>query len=190
MFHKIFATSVVTVGLMMTVSISAAQANPKAMTWKVFGKPLVLNSKTYVLFGSDIGQPGGTDPYQGDTNINDYRSLLCIKKTNDPAPAGLPPSIISPGGATNNSWSGGTVLVIPNIQGKQLTSQAVADNICNQVGQIVRGTSGYRMAEFHDGTGINAGWSFWAEAYGDINGLARCTRYWVNINDQPAATPW
>ncbi|NMG19202.1 hypothetical protein [Brasilonema bromeliae] len=151
--------------------------------------PLVLDSKTYVLFGSDNGQPGGTDPYNGDTNINEYRSLLCIKKTGAPAPEGLPPSSVTPGGATKASWSGGTALIIPNIQGKQLTSQAVADKMCDQVGQITRGTSGYRMAEFHDGTGPNPGWSFWAEAYGEINGLAPSTRYWVRINDQPA-NPW
>ncbi|MEH1904666.1 MAG: hypothetical protein V7L04_25485 [Nostoc sp.] len=181
MFNKIFATSIATIGLIITVLMSAAQANPKALTWKVLGKPLVINSKTYVLFGSDNGQPGGTNPYEGDTSVNEYRSLLCFKKTNAPAPVGLPL-----GYSGFFAWSGGTVLVIPNIQGKQLTSQAVADNICNQVGQILRGTSGYRMAEFHDGIG----WGFWAEAYGDINGLARCTRYWVNINDQPAATPW
>ncbi len=160
-----------------------------AMTWKMLTSPLVLNGKTYVLFGSDNGQPGGTNAYNGDTSINEYRSLLCINKTGAPTPAGLPPSSVTPGGATKTSWSGGTVLVIPNIQGKQLTSQAVADKMCGQVGQITRGTSGYRMAEFHDGTGLNAGWSFWAEAYSDINGLAPSTRYWVNINDQPA-NPW
>ncbi|MHC5597205.1 MAG: hypothetical protein ACYTXC_14895 [Nostoc sp.] len=181
MLNKILATSVATVGLMMTVSISAAQANPKAMTWKVLVEPVVINSKTYVLFGSDNGQPGGTNAYGGDTSINEYRSLLCIKKTNAPKPAGLP--LLS----YYDYWSGGTVLVIPNIQGKQLTSQAVADNICNQVGKVVRGVCGYRMAEFHDYAG---GWAFWAEAYGYINGLAGSSRYWVNINDQPAATPW
>lgn len=165
------------------------EANRKAMTWKSSSTTAVLNGKTYVLFGSDNGQPGGTDPYQGDTNINEYRSLLCIEKTGAPAPVGLPPSSITPGGATKGSWSGGTALVIPNIQGKQLTSQAVADKMCNQVGQIVRGTSGYRMAEFHDGTGFNPGWSFWAEAYGEINGFSPSARYWVKINDQPA-NPW
>lgn len=54
----------------------------------------------------------------------------------------------------NRSWSGGKVLVIPNIKGTQLTSLAVANKMCNQLGKIVRGTSGYRMAEFHDGTGF------------------------------------
>lgn len=217
MFNKILATSIATVGL-MTVLISAAQARPlpleeqgpvtldsspnatdleikqapvtldssfNAMTWKMRVPPVVLGSKTYVLFGAD----DSTNPYQGDTSINEYRSLLCIKKTNAPIPQGLPQSSITPGGATKNSWSGGTVLVIPNIQGKQLTSEAVADNMCDQVGQIVRGTSGYRMAEFHDGTGPYSGWSFWAEAYGEINGLAPSTRYWVKINDQ-RANPW
>jgi hypothetical protein len=171
-------------------SIPVDQANRNAMTWKMKQAPVVIGSKTYVLFGSDNGQPGGTNPYNGDTSVNEYRSLLCINKTGAPAPEGLPSSSITPGGANNNSWSGGTVLVIPNIQGKQLTSQAVADNMCAQVGKITRGISGYRMAEFHDGNGSNPGWSFWAEAYGDINGLASSTRYWVNINDQPGATPW
>jgi hypothetical protein len=160
-----------------------------AMTWKSSPTIAVLNGKTYVLFGSDNGQPGGTNPYNGDTSVNEYRSLLCIKKTGAPAPVGLPSGSVTPGGATKGSWSGGTVLIIPNVQGKQLTSQAVADNMCNQVGQIVRGTSGYRMAEFHDGTGTNPGWSFWAEAYGEINGFAPSTRYWVHINDQPS-NPW
>ena len=71
------------------------------MTWKMVQDPLVLNSKTYVLFGSDNGQPGGTNPYQGDTGINEYRSLLCIKKTGASAPAGLPPSRVTTGGATS-----------------------------------------------------------------------------------------
>ena len=171
-------------------SIPVAEANRNAMTWRSSPTTVVLNGKTYVLFASDNGQPGGTDPYNGDTNIKEYRSLLCINKTGAPAPAGLPSSSVTPGGATKASWSGGTALIIPNIQGKQLTSQAVADKMCDQVGQITRGTSGYRMAEFHDGTGPNPGWSFWAEAYGDINGFAPSARYWVNINDQPGATPW
>ncbi|MEH2058380.1 MAG: hypothetical protein V7K97_19955 [Nostoc sp.] len=193
MFNKNLATTVATVGLMMTVSISAAQANPNAMTWTVLGSPLQLGGKTYVLFGADYSPSGITNPYVGDTSINEYRSLLCIKKNPLlPAPVGLPPSYLTPGGATAGSWSGGTVLVIPNIQGTQLTSLAVANRICNQVGQIVRGTPGYRMAEFHDGTGIYSGWSFWTEAYDYINGLAQSppTRYWVYINDQPAANPW
>lgn len=166
------------------------QFSRNAMTWKMLTSPLVLNGKTYVLFGSDNGQPGGTNPYDGDTSINEYRSLLCINKDKlIPAPEGLPSSSVTPGGATKTSWSGGRVLIIPNIQGKQLTSKAVADKMCDQVGQITRGTSGYRMAEFHDGTGPNPGWSFWAEAYGDINGLAPSTRYWVYINDQ-SSNPW
>ncbi|MEH2126279.1 hypothetical protein [Nostoc sp.] len=188
MFKKILATSIATIGLMMTVSISAAQANPTAMTWRVLGSPLPLGGKTYVLFGSD----GGTNPYIGDTSINEYRSLLCIKKNPLlPAPLGLPPSYLTPGGSTAASWSGGSVLVIPNVQGTQLTSLAVANRICNVVGQIVRGTSGYRIAEFHDGTGFFAGWSFWTEAYDYINGLAQSppARYWVYINSTPA-NPW
>ena len=170
------------------------RGNGKAMTWKMLRKPLTLGSKSfvYILFGSDTGKPGGTNPYSGDTNINEYRSLLCIKKTGIPAPAGLPPSKVSPGGATVGSWSGGSVLVIPNVQGRQLTSQAVADGMCERAGQRTRRTSGYRMAEFHDGNGKNAGWSFWAQAFiHDVQqDLNPSTRFWVNINDQPNATPW
>jgi hypothetical protein len=186
MIKKILATSIATIGLMTTVAISAAQAKPNALTWQQMGKPLVLGGKTYVLFGNG----GVSNPYQGDTSINESRSLLCIKKTNAPAPVGLLPPWVSPGGSTNRSWSGGTVLVIPNVKGTQLTSLAVANNMCNQVGILVRGTSGYRMAEFHDGSGVNPGWSYYAEAYGGVNGLALTTRYWVYINDQPQANPW
>ncbi|MEM7715392.1 MAG: VCBS repeat-containing protein [Cyanobacteria bacterium P01_A01_bin.68] len=170
-----------------------AKGNGKAMTWKILQGPLYLDSKSfvYILFGSDTGKPGGTNPYTGDTNINEYRSLLCIKKTGIPRPKRLPPAKVSPGGATTRSWSGGRVLIIPNVQGKQLTSQAVADGMCEKAGQRKRGTSGYRMAEFHDGNGKNAGWSFWAQAfYRDVQDLKPKTRFWVNINDQPNATPW
>ena len=172
---------------------STVKGNGKAMTWKILNGPLYINSKSfvYILFGSDTGKPGGTNPYTGDTNINEYRSLLCIKKTGIPKPQGLPPALISPGGATTRSWSGGSALIIPNVQGKQLTSQAVADGMCEKAGQKNRGTSGYRMAEFHDGNGKNAGWSFWAQAfYRDVQDLNPKTRFWVNINDQPNATPW
>ncbi|MEM7553052.1 MAG: VCBS repeat-containing protein, partial [Cyanobacteria bacterium P01_A01_bin.84] len=172
---------------------NVAKGNGKAMTWKILRGPLYLNSKSfvYILFGSDTGKPGGTNPYTGDTDVNEYRSLLCIKKTGIPKPFGLPPSEISPGGATTRSWSGGSVLIIPNVQGRQLTSQAVADGMCERAGQRMRGTSGYRMAEFHDGNGKNAGWSFWAKAFfRDVEGLSPSTRFWVNINDQPNATPW
>jgi len=187
MLNKILATSVATVGLMMTVSIPSAQANPNAMTWTVLDAPLVLSNKTYVLFGSDAARGGITNPYQGDTSINEYRSLLCIKNNPLlPAPVGLPPSAVTSGGSTTYSWSGGTVFVIPNVQGTQLTSLAVANNICNKRGLRRFGTNGYRMAEFHDGTGINPGWSYWAELKGSI---AISERYWVYINDQPA-NPW
>jgi hypothetical protein len=206
MLKKILAISVATVGLMLTVSIPSAQAKPNAMTWTVLDAPLVLGGKTYVLFGSDAARPGGiTNPYQGDTSINEYRSLLCIKKNPLlPAPLGLPPSAVTPGGSTTYSWSGGSVFIIPNVQGTQLTSLAVANNICSSfltigssngtigtignIGRIGRiGNNGYRMAEFHDGTGINPGWSYWAELKGPIT-LGE--RYWVYINDQPAANPW
>ncbi|MEO0843241.1 MAG: hypothetical protein AAF063_30685, partial [Cyanobacteria bacterium J06643_5] len=43
---------------------STAKGNGKAMTWKILQGPLYLNSKSfvYILFGSDTGKPGGTNP--------------------------------------------------------------------------------------------------------------------------------
>jgi hypothetical protein len=92
-----------------------------------------------------------------------------------------------------NSWSGGSIFVVPNIVGTQLTSKAVADGICNDYGQKNYGVSGFRMAEFHDGDKQAgwAGWSFW----GDASKAARrefegfSDRLWVSINDQKA-NPW
>jgi hypothetical protein len=159
------------------------QSLKKAMTWRVLNNT-TIDGKKYALFGSD----NLTNPYQGDTDINEVRSLLCIQKNNLPAPLGLPTSTTTPGGALRGSWSGGRVLIVPNIPAKTLTSQSLADEKCRLQGLQITGENGFRMAEFHDGdkrAGL-AGWDFWAEV-SSIEGLDNSNiRYWVQINDQPA----
>jgi hypothetical protein len=169
-----------------------------AMTW-VVKKVQPIGGKTYVLFGSDSSTSTPTNPYVGDTLNTEKRSLLCLKIDQNlyPQPVGLnPPASVTPGGANVNTWSYGKVMVIPNVQGNTLVSKADADNKCNQVGTLVHGISGFRMAEFHDGSGPNTGWGFWAEGYDSVEGLDAepqtlsfsNARYWVCINDQNANT--
>ncbi len=186
-------------GLFTIAIASPAQANPTAMTWRSLSVPVVVNGKTYIYVGTD----NVTNPYSGDTAISEVRSLLCIRKsadlTKNPIPKYAVPSI-TPGGATRNSWSGGQVFAIPNIVGKSLTSQAVADNLCYKEGLSAYGLAGFRMAEFHDGTVGWAGWDFWAQAASQFNGLSphpnsstvvpsANMRYWVRINSTNA-NPW
>ncbi len=99
------------------------------MTWRVLNTA-TINGKKYALFGSD----NLTNPYQGDTDSNEVRSLLCIQKKNLPAPSGLPPSTTTNGGALRGSWSGGRVLIVPEIQAGTLTSQLLADEKCRLQG--------------------------------------------------------
>jgi hypothetical protein len=166
-----------------------------ALTWQV-KKTQVIGGKTYVLMSHDYGTNGHvSDAYKGDTGTNQRRSLLCINKpeTATPAPAGLTPlNVKTPGGAMSNSWSSAKMFAIPNILGSDLTSRAVADSKCNTVGQVIYGTGGYRMAEFHDGqAGTTPGWSYWTEGYSVRQGLdsSPMALYWVAINGQPA-NPW
>jgi hypothetical protein len=79
----------------------------------------------------------------------------------------------------------------------RLTSLADANAKCEQVGTLIHGIQGFRMAEFHDG-GTNAGWGFWTLAHSIIEGLdakpvtvqgSSLARYWVSINGQDA-NPW
>jgi hypothetical protein len=181
-----------TIGL---TSMAAAQANTngKAMTWVMKNTYTSSNGKTYAFFASDNGMPGGTNPYSGDTAIKERRSLLCVRPLKSgKAPTDLPiKPVVTNGGADANTWSNKAVMVIPNVLGTSLTSHADADKKCHSVGVLVHNQPGFRMAEFHDGTGNSPGWNFWAEAYPEVSGLAQGTtaRYWVSINDQPA-NPW
>jgi hypothetical protein len=169
-----------------TTTDNRSQSSKKAMTWRVLNTA-TIDGKKYALFGSD----NLTNPYQGDTGLNEVRSLLCIQKNNLPAPLGLPTSTTTNGGALRGSWSGGKVVIVPDVQASTLTSRGLADEKCRLQGRQVTGEGAFRMAEFHDGDQRAgwAGWDFWAEV-SSIEGLDnRNIRYWVCINDQPA-NPW
>ena len=156
------------------------------MTWTVLNM-VILNGKTYALFGSDAS----TNPYHGDTDTNAVLPLLAIKKMGLPTPAGLYGATRTNGGAMRGTWSGGKAIVVPDVQGSSLTSQAIADLQCRLQGLKVLGEDGFRMAEFHDGdrsAGI-AGWDFWADASAIETLQISGQRYWVSINDQ-SANPW
>lgn len=169
-----------------TINHNRPQASKTAMTWRVLNTA-TINGKTYALFGSD----DFTNPYHGDTDSNEVHSLLCIQKNNLPAPPGLPPSTTTSGGALRGSWSGGRVVIVPEVQASTLASQVLADEKCRLQGVQIVGETGFRMAEFHDGDRRSgwAGWDFWAEVP-SIEALDNPnTRYWVWINDRPA-NPW
>ncbi len=159
-------------------------AAKKAMTWT-----LKKTSGGSALFG----RHGTTDAYQGDTPITERRSLLCVsKEANLPKPRGLVTGEYkSPGGANVATWSKRQAFAIPDVLGRSLTSEAVADGKCAAAGSIIYGNSGFRMAEHHDGTGANPGWGFWGQAYGAIQGIdqEQTVRYWVKIKNQNA-NPW
>ncbi len=165
---------------------SEVQPDRKAMTWCVLDI-VILNGIPYALFGTDAS----TNPYSGDTDTNAVLPLLCFKKMGLPLPVGLPNSSTTNGGALRGSWSGGKVLVVPDVHGKILTSQSVADEYCRRQGLQVLGEDGFRMAEFHDGDRNAgwAGWDFWADASAMPSLRISNMRYWVSINDQPA-NPW
>jgi hypothetical protein len=162
----------------------AQSPTKKAMTWRVL-KTYNRDRKFYTLFGAD----NSTNPYEGDTETRELRSLLCIKKSKLPAPAGLPPATETPGGALRGTWSGGKVVIAPNVRGTELTSLEVANQKCNAQGMKIWKEEGFEMAEFHDGdrkAGL-VGWDFWAEV--STKQRLDNTRYWVWIDDTPA-NPW
>jgi hypothetical protein len=130
------------------------------MTWRVLGQ-----NGPYVHVGTD----GVTNPYSGDTNVNASLPVLCLLQDGRSAPAGIPFDFY-------NGWALGAAQLSAPVIGSTLTSRAVADGIC-------AGTfgPGWRMGEFHDGSG---GWSWWAEGV-----LNPSTRFWVAIDDQ-LANPW
>ena len=144
---------------------------------------IILDGKTYALFGSDEH----TNPFHGDTDTNCVLPLLGIKQTDSPAPVGLP-CTETRCGKYRAAWCGGKVIIVPQVHGRTLISQMIADEECRHHGVKVFNEVGFRMAEWHDGD-AQAGCDFWADTslirdlkIGDI-------RYWVSINDQPA-NPW
>ncbi|GIH04750.1 hypothetical protein Rhe02_28170 [Rhizocola hellebori] len=166
----LLAGLIVSVPGVMAVS-TPARADPirTGMTWSV-----VEQGNGYVHLGSD----GVTNPYNGDTAIDQYHSVLCLRSDGQAPPPGIAFDFY-------NGWSGGSVRATAPVRGDVLATPEDADGLCaNTFGP------GYRLAEFHDGRyGADfsqaGGWSFWAAGGGLLPG----TRYWVAISDQPA-NPW
>jgi len=79
-----------------------AALDGKALTWAIFQNFTSSNGNFYVLFGHG----GGSNPYEGDTSINERRSLLCIRPLTEgsrQAPPEMSPSSITPGGANRDT---------------------------------------------------------------------------------------
>lgn len=151
----------------------------KAMTWTTLQLVKTWDNKNYyALVGSDIN----TNPYQGDTSINQSLPILCIKKS-DLSKPNFVVSHQTPGGADRATWSGGYIGLSKPIQGVKIESLAMADGICEETLGM-----GYRMAAFHDGESANAGWDFWGEMLPE-NNFTLFDRFWVYISDQ-SANPW
>ncbi|XXF80007.1 S8 family serine peptidase [Myxococcaceae bacterium GXIMD 01537] len=130
------------------------------MTWRV-----LQQNGQYVLVGSDAQ----SNAYLGDTSIDTFLPVLCLKQDGRAAPTGITFGFSS-------GWTGGEAKLTPPIAGSVLTSVDLANTLCaEQFG------AGYQMAEFHAGGG---GWGWWAQGT-----LGTTSRFWVAINDQPA-NPW
>ncbi|HXU31227.1 MAG TPA: flagellar hook-length control protein [Thermoanaerobaculia bacterium] len=143
-------------GAWVALAVPAA-AQRSGLTW---GKG--SHNATYSV---DTVGCGSCDPYVGDTLCNQSLPILCIRQDASP----------NPGVATSfyNGWAAGHIHLTPPQVGTSLGSLANADAICTSYFG-----PGYRMAEFHDGSG---GWAW--QAYGNVNAAFR---FWLYINDQPA----
>lgn len=148
----------------------------KGMTW--------LHTKSNAQTGTITVGCSGCDAGHGDTLCTQQLPLLCIYKPTPlfQLPLGLPNS------DQYNLWSGGVVATTQPIAGNTFghisagtpLSPAANDYCAAQFGP------GWRVAEFHDGWG----WNF--QAYGGTVSAPAVpsTRFWVHINDQPAANCW
>jgi hypothetical protein len=130
------------------------------------------------------GNPGpNCDAYQGDTFCAEKRPVLCINKNaafTKPAHLGL---LVD----AQHGWASGVIATSPAVAGSAFANAIDASNYCK-----AEFGAGWRVAEFHDGTG----WNF--TAYGD-SGPQRSNgspaqkleeRFWVHIKDQPNANCW
>ncbi|MFF2045903.1 hypothetical protein ACFVVX_36335 [Kitasatospora sp. NPDC058170] len=143
-------------------ALFGAPGQHKGMTWA----NLEQRADNVVHVGYDNAT--NSNPYSGDTPSSAVLPLLCLRQDGRPAPAGVPTSGF-------HSWAGGEVKATAPLSGSQLTSRAAADQKCaDSFG------AGFRMAEFHDGSG----WGLWANGTLPAN-----TRFWTAISDQPA-NPW
>ncbi len=146
----------------------------KGMTW--------IHTNSNAQTGTITVGCSGCDAVHGDTPCSQMRPLLCIYRPTPPFPL--------PTGVSNASqyarWAGGVVATTQPVAGNAFahisaTPGTDADSYCKaQFGP------GWRVAEFHDGWG----WNF--QAYGGTVAAPTVpsTRFWVHINDQPAANCW
>ncbi len=137
-------------------------ARCRGMTWVV---------RKHVHTSCLLGRDSSTDSYKGDTPCDRRLPVLAINKLGMPKPPE-----ISEGPWLR--WSGARVRLTQPWLGFAMTSLAAANDLVRE-----EFGPGWRMAEFHDGSG----WNFWA----DCSGVAKDfdDRFWVYINDQPA-NPW
>jgi hypothetical protein len=159
-----------------TVASCGPATVKKGMTWS----HTLSNAQTgTITVGCGPTGPNQCNAYQGDTVCTLPRPLLCIYK---PAPA-----FPVPAGVNNadqyNKWAGGVVATTQPVAGSSFAHLADADKYC-----VTQFGPGWRVAEFHDGWG----WHF--QAYGGTVSAPTIpsTRFWVQINNQPAncwATP-
>ncbi len=169
------------------VCTSETEEMKYALTWCVLAFIKERNGKSYALVGVD----NMSNPYMGDIPIDMSLPILCIKKANLPKPGIISSPTQTPGGAWRGTWSGGYIGLTKPVQGKRLTSLAIANQICEES----CGT-GYRMAEFHDGASdLWSGWDFWGEIASRQDALVfshlgfEDLRFWVSINDKNS-NPW
>lgn len=183
-FKKIF--SVASVALVIPFSSVPAIANPttgKAMTLQ--GYPGLPSGA-----GVKVGCYDNCDAYNGDRPLTDKLPILCIIPGDSPVPAAYQAhsSAIRPNDwKFYMGWSGGKVGLTKPVLGTSLTSRAVANEICAST------FKGSRMAEHHDNK--VGGWALGAEMIqtsgmkGALQGKSK-QRFWVDIKNQPNATPW
>ena len=82
-------------------------------------------------------------------------------------------------------WSGGVVATTQPVAGNAFAHISAMPGNVNSYCQAQFGP-GWRVAEFHDG------WAWNFQAYGGTitAPTVPSTRFWVHINDQPAANCW
>ncbi|GGR57631.1 hypothetical protein GCM10008959_19270 [Deinococcus seoulensis] len=185
-FTTTTATNVMQVNTFNANSTSAVRGRTERVSWMAYDsfclqkvKPAALRrGMTWTVREVrdrlvNVGNHSGTNAYAGDTPETAVLPLLCILPGNLPVPAGITPDFY-------HGWSKSQVRLTTPVSGSVMNSQILADGICaTQFGQ------GWRMGEFHDGSG---GHSFWAVA-GDPSVFAAFklgTKFWTFINDQNA----
>ena len=184
--------ALVAVTLAVLGSTNSLPIETKELEGTIWGTspPVECPRKTYVLVGTD----SFSNAYDGDTSTAEANGLLCIHMQGLPAPSGLiPAQYTTNGGALRNSWSGGKLFVVPQVEGMYLSTPEIADDICATYGALNFYVGGARMAEFHDGDTQAGwtGWAFWSQALLlPMNGRHTFDgRLWVKINDQES-NPW